>query len=110
VMSVSVCVCLSAIISSKLHVRSSLIFVHVTYVRGSVLLWQHSDMVRISGFVDDVIFSHKLRLFDVAARLWLSWRSGLPLAVRAYYAAVGVSNIYDIMFAHNVPAYIATRK
>jgi len=84
--------------------------VHVTYVRGSVLLWQHSDMVRISGFVDDVIFSHKLRLFDVAARLWLSWRLGLPLAVRAYYDAVGVSNIYDIMFAHNVPAYIATRK
>ena len=44
VMSVSVClcvcVCLSAIISSELHVRSSPIFVHVTYGRGSVLLWR----------------------------------------------------------------------
>jgi len=26
-------------------------------------------MLRISGFVDDVIFGHKLRLLDVAARL-----------------------------------------
>jgi len=36
--------------------------VHVTYGRGSVLLWWRSDMLRISGFMDDVIFAHKLRL------------------------------------------------
>jgi len=46
----SVSVCLSAIVSSGLHVQSSPIFVHVfTYGRGSVL--------RISGFTDDVIFA-----------------------------------------------------
>ena len=28
-----------------------------------------SDMLRISGVTDDVIFAHKLRLLDVAARL-----------------------------------------
>ena len=64
-----VCVCLSAIISPELHVRSSPIFVNVTYGRGSVLLWRRSDTLRISGFMDDVIFAHKLRLLDVAARL-----------------------------------------
>jgi len=36
------------------------IFVHVTYGCGSVLLWLRGDMLRISGFVDDVIFAHKL--------------------------------------------------
>jgi len=45
------------------------IFMHVTYGRGSVLLWWHIDKLPISGFVDDVIFAHKLRLLDVAARL-----------------------------------------
>jgi len=45
------------------------IFVHVAYGRGLVLLWWRSDMLRISGFVDDVIFVHKLKLLDVAARL-----------------------------------------
>ena len=45
------------------------IFVHVTYGRGSVLLWRRNDTLRISGFVDDVIFAHKLRLLDVATRL-----------------------------------------
>ena len=40
-----------------------------TYGRGSVLLWQHSDMLRISSFMDDVIPAHKLRLLNVAAGL-----------------------------------------
>ena len=58
---VCLCVCQSEIISSELHVRSSLFFfARVTYGRGSVLLCRHSDMLRISGFVDDVIFAHKL--------------------------------------------------
>jgi len=48
---------------------STKFFVHVTYGRGSVLLWRRSDKVRISGFIDDVIFAHKLRLLEVAARL-----------------------------------------
>jgi len=35
---------------------------------GSVL-WQHSDMLHISGFMDYVIFAHKIRLLDFATRL-----------------------------------------
>jgi len=46
-------------------------FVYVSYGRGSVLLWRRSDVLRISGFVDDVVFAYKLRLLDIAARLWL---------------------------------------
>jgi len=41
-------------------------FVHVTYGRGSVLLWWRSDTLRIYGFTDDVIFARKPRLLDVA--------------------------------------------
>jgi len=54
-----VSVCLSAIISSELHVRSSPIFVHVAYGRGSVLLWRRSDTLCTSDFMDDIIFAHK---------------------------------------------------
>ena len=31
---------------------------HVTYVRGSVLLWWLCDTLCTSGFTDDVIFAH----------------------------------------------------
>jgi len=55
--------------SAELHVRSSPFFEHVTRGRGSVLLWRRSDVLRISGFMDDVIFAHKRGLLDVAARL-----------------------------------------
>jgi len=44
-------------------------FVLVSYGRGSVLLWRRTDTLRISGFMDDVIFAHKLSLFEVAAEL-----------------------------------------
>jgi len=48
-----------------LHVLSSIKIV----VRVSVLLWRRSDMLRTSGFMDDVIFAHKPRLLDVDAQL-----------------------------------------
>ena len=84
--------------------------------RGSVLLWRRSDTLRISGFIYDVMFAHKLikaarrrrqaeavtltRTQPLAWRVRIpvagSGRSGLLLAVRAYYAAVGVLTIYDI--------------
>jgi len=51
----------------ELHVRSSPIFVHVTYGRRSVFFWRRSDKLSISGSADDVIFAQKL--LDVAARL-----------------------------------------
>jgi len=85
-MSVSVClclcVCLSVIIFSELHVRCSQnFFVHITYGRGSVLLWQRSDMLCTSGFMDDVIFAHNPRLLAVAAQLKCSAHSALGLAI-----------------------------
>ena len=77
-LSLSLYVCLSAIISSELRVRSSPISVHVTYGRGSVLLWRRSD---------DVIFAHKPRLLYVAAQLKRSAHAVLGLAINCaqYY-------------------------
>jgi len=77
----SVCVCASAIISSELHVRSSPIFMHVTYGRGSILIWRRSDMLCTSGFMDNVMFVHKPRLLDVAAQLKRSAHTVLGLAI-----------------------------
>jgi len=56
-------------------------FVHVNYGRGSVLVWRRSDMLCTSGFMDDVMFAHKLRLLDVAAQLKRSAHAALGLAV-----------------------------
>jgi len=80
-LSLCVCVCLSAIISPELHVRSSPVFVHVIYGRGSVLLWRRSDTLCTSGFMDDVIFAHKPRLMYVAAQLKRSAHAALGLAI-----------------------------
>ena len=44
-------------------------FMHVTYGRGSVLLWRRCDTLCTSGFVDDVILVHKSWQFNVAAQL-----------------------------------------
>jgi len=68
---VCLCVCLRSYLrndTSDLHQ----IFVHVTYVRGSVLLWRRGDKLCTSGFMDDVIFAHNRRLLDVAAQLGLA--------------------------------------
>jgi len=75
-----VCVCLSTILSSELHVRSLPIFVHATYGRGSILLGRRTDKLCTSGFTDDVIFAHKPRLLDVAAKLKRSAHAALGLA------------------------------
>jgi len=44
-------------------------FVHVTYGRGSVLLWWRRDTLCTSGFMEYVIFAYKPRLLDVTAQL-----------------------------------------
>jgi len=80
-MSVSVCLCVCPRsylrnYTSDLHQ----IFAHVTYGRGSVLLWRRSDTLCTSGFMDDVIFTHKPRLLDVAAQLKRSAHAALGLA------------------------------
>ena len=56
--------------------------VHVTYGRGLILRWQHSDTLCTSGFMDDVIFAHKPRLLDVAAHLECSAHAALSLAIK----------------------------
>ena len=78
------CVCQSAIISPQLHVQSSpnVCVVHVTYGRGSVLLWRRSDTLCTSGFTDDVIFAPKPRFLDIAAQLKRSAHAALGLAVK----------------------------
>jgi len=58
-------VCLSVCPSVRLHNSKTtwLIFtkfLHVAYVCGSVLLWQHCNMLCISGFVVNVTFSHNM--------------------------------------------------
>jgi len=112
-MSVSVCVCVCP--RSYLRNYASYLhqfFMHVIYVtccHGSVLLWRRSDMLCISDFTDNVIFAHKLRLLDVAGRLKL-WGSHAASGLARKNNSCRQWNMYDIMFAHNVPAYIATRK
>ena len=73
VMSVSVCLSVCVSVRDRIFGTTCPIFteffMHVAYGRDSALLWRRSDMLPISGFVDDVIFAHKLRPLDVAARL-----------------------------------------
>jgi len=69
VMSVSVCLCLSAIISSELVVRSSPIFLCVLPMAVARSSSGGVMTLRTSGFMDDVIFAYKPRLLDVAAHL-----------------------------------------
>ena len=56
-------------------------FMRVTYGLGSVLLWRRGDTLCISGFMDDVVFSHKPRMLDVAAQLKRSAHAALGLAI-----------------------------
>jgi len=68
------CVCVCVCLSVREHVFRTTrpifakFFVRITCGRGSVLWWR-SDMLCIFGFVDDVVFAHKLRLLDVAPSL-----------------------------------------
>ena len=61
-MSVSVCVCVCLSLHDHIFATTRLIctkfFIHVTHRRGSFLLWRRNDTLRISGFVDDVIFAY----------------------------------------------------
>ena len=69
VMSVSVCLCVCVLVRDHIFGTTRPIFTTFcacSYGRGSVLLWRRSDMLCISGFMNDVIFTHKPRLLDVA--------------------------------------------
>jgi len=50
-------------------------------VGGSILLWRRNDTLCTSGFIDDVVFANKPRLFDVAANLKRSAHTALGLAI-----------------------------
>jgi len=127
-MSVSVCVCVCVCLSvcPRSYLRNYTSDLHPNfYACYSVLLWRHSDMLRISAFVDDIIFAHKLIGCSTSPPGWGSEAhtyAALSLARRNTRCrqrtlgttfcslAVGVLNIYDIMLAHNIPVLIATRK
>jgi len=103
-------VCLPAIISLELHVRSSLIFLDVAYGRGSVFLWRRSDMLCTSGFMDDVIFAHKPRLLDVAAQLKRSAHAALGLATNCVVIPVAGQRTHRATFwALKVTSQVATQ-
>jgi len=57
------------------------ISVHITYGRGSILLWLRSDTLCTSGFMDDIIFAHKPTLLDVASQLKRSAHAALGMAI-----------------------------
>ena len=73
-----------------IRVRSSPFLVRVTAVArsvNSIILWRCSDTLRISGFMDDVIFAHKPRLLkspsgcgSEAHTILAAWRVGIPVA------------------------------
>ena len=68
--SVCVCVCVCVFACPRSYLRNytsdlQQIFVHVSYGRGSVLSWRRSDTLCTSGFMDDIIFTHKPKLLDV---------------------------------------------
>jgi len=68
-----VCVCAFVCQPSYLQINTSdlprIFCACYPWGRGSVLLSWRNDILRISGFMDDVTFAYKLRLLDVAAKL-----------------------------------------
>ena len=70
-----VCVSLCVFVCPRSYLRNTRpIFTNILFMRVTCpiprlgpILWRRSDTLRISGFMDDVIFAHKLRLLDVAA-------------------------------------------
>ena len=69
--SLSVCVCVCVVVCPRSYIRNYTFYlqqfsVHVTYDRGSVLLWRRSDTLCTSGFNNDVISA--CSLVEVARR------------------------------------------
>jgi len=83
-----VCLCVCVCLSVRDHIFGptrpifTKLFMHVTYDRGSVLLWRRSVTLCTSGFMDNIIFAHKPRLLDVSAQLKRSAHAALGLAIK----------------------------
>jgi len=59
---ISASVCLLVCLSVHSHISKTTrpnFTIHVTCVRSSVFLWQQCNTLCTSGFVDDVMFSHR---------------------------------------------------
>ena len=124
VTSVSVCVFVSAIISSEPHVRPSPIFCAWMYGSASVLLWGCSDVLHMSGYITmpHLHISWGCSTANIAARLrqWGShadlglgcrnthcrqWMRGTAscsqgLLGRSGHAAYLRYHVWNIMFPH----------
>jgi len=86
VMRVSVCLSVCVFVCPRSHLRNFTsdlhqISAHVTYGRGSVLIWRRDDTLCTSGFMDDIIFAYNPRLLDVPAQLKRSAHAALGLAI-----------------------------
>jgi len=68
VMSVSVCLYVRSHNSKTKRLIFAKFSIHVAYGHGSVLLWWRCDMLRTSGFVDDIAFSWAKINHDVIFR------------------------------------------
>ena len=77
----SVCLSVRDLIFGTTRPIFTKFFVYVNYRRGSVTVRRRSDTLCTSGFMDDVIFAHKPRLFDVAAQMKRSAHAALGLAI-----------------------------
>jgi len=81
------CVCVCVFVCLRSHLRNyasdlhQFFSEHVTYGRGSVLLWRRSDMICTYGFMNDVIYAHKKMLLDIATQLKRSAHAALGLAI-----------------------------
>ena len=76
----SVCVCC---LSVRDHIFGTTrpIFANFLCMLSMAMARSTSDTSCISGFIDDVVFAHKPRLFDVAAQLKRSAHAALGLAI-----------------------------
>ena len=78
------CVCLSAIISSELHVQSSPIFCACYFLAWLGSLLAASDKLCTSGFIDDVIVVVVVIVVTFFSHNFVNCKATLILAIKIY--------------------------
>ena len=87
-MSVSVCVCVFFSVRDHIFGTARPIFTEFLCMLPMAVARSFSGgVVCTSGFMDDVIFSHKPRLLDVAAQLKRSAHAALGLAINCVHCS-----------------------